>query len=189
MTGDCRQERPTQLAVALLRPTLLAHLLGRSAYGYELRGQLLDIGVECDLGTVYRALNTMEAEGLLRSTWERSSSGRSRRRYELNDAGVGMVEAYVGAVEQLVGVANAFIEMRRRIRMAGAGEDGDGHDDTFPFMRDSTQAGAANGGDLGHISRAGQRAVERSLTGTMTPLRVLPTTRPVNPRVGAAGTR
>ncbi|HEY6377938.1 MAG TPA: helix-turn-helix transcriptional regulator [Candidatus Dormibacteraeota bacterium] len=135
MTGDLRQDRPTQFAVALLKPSILAHLLGRSAYGYELRGQLLAIGLECDLGTVYRALNTMEDEGLLRSTWERSRSGRSRRRYELNPAGVAMVEAYVEAVEQLVGVANAFIEMRRRGEATGACIDLTGSCETLRVTR------------------------------------------------------
>ena len=88
MSGDFRPDRPAALSVGLLRPCILAHLIeGQSVYGYELHHWLLGIGLECDLGTVYRALNTMEAEGLLHSTWERTSGGRSRRRYELNDAG------------------------------------------------------------------------------------------------------
>jgi DNA-binding PadR family transcriptional regulator len=98
----------------LLRPCILAHLIGGdSVYGYELHHWLLGIGLECDLGTVYRSLNTMEAEGLLHSTWERTSGGRSRRRYELNDAGLDMVDAYVAPVEQLCAVAQEFLAMRR----------------------------------------------------------------------------
>jgi DNA-binding PadR family transcriptional regulator len=86
---------------------------GQTVYGYELHHWLLGIGVECDLGTVYRSLNTMEAEGLLHSTWERTAGGRSRRRYELNDAGLDMIDAYVGPVEQLRSVAEEFLAMRK----------------------------------------------------------------------------
>ena len=115
MTGDVRPERPALLTVGLLRPCILAHLLGGSEYGYELHHRLLAVGLECDLGTVYRALNTMEAEGLLRSTWERTSGGRSRRRYEMSQTGVDMVDMYVSPVEQLRGVAQAFLDMRREV--------------------------------------------------------------------------
>jgi DNA-binding PadR family transcriptional regulator len=74
---------------------------------------LLGVGVECDLGTVYRSLNTMEAEGLLHSTWERTAGGRSRRRYELSDPGLDMIDAYVAPVEQLRTVATEFLDMRK----------------------------------------------------------------------------
>jgi DNA-binding PadR family transcriptional regulator len=114
VSGDFRPDRPAALSVGLLRPCILAHLIeGQSVYGYELHHWLLGIGLECDLGTVYRSLNTMEAEGLLHSTWERTSGGRSRRRYELNDAGLDMVDAYVAPVEQLCAVAQEFLAMRR----------------------------------------------------------------------------
>jgi DNA-binding PadR family transcriptional regulator len=118
VSGDIRPDRPAALTVGLLRPCILAHLIGgQSVYGYELHHWLLGIGVECDLGTVYRSLNTMEADGLLHSTWERTSGGRSRRRYELNDAGLDMSDAYVAPVQQLLAVAQEFLAMHK----AGAG--------------------------------------------------------------------
>jgi DNA-binding PadR family transcriptional regulator len=114
VNGDARLDRASTLSVGLLRPCILAHLVGgESAYGYELHHRLLAIGLECDLGTVYRALNTMEGEGLLRSTWERTPGGRSRRRYELSESGLDMVDAYVAPVEQLCSVAQEFLDMRR----------------------------------------------------------------------------
>jgi DNA-binding PadR family transcriptional regulator len=114
MNGDYRPDRPAALSGGMLRPCILAHLVtGDSVYGYELHHWLLAIGVECDQGTVYRALNTMEAEGLLRSTWERTAGGRSRRRYELSESGLDMVDAYVAPVEQLRSVAQAFLDMRK----------------------------------------------------------------------------
>jgi DNA-binding PadR family transcriptional regulator len=86
---------------------------GETVYGYELHHWLLGVGVECDLGTVYRSLNTMEAEGLLHSMWERTAGGRSRRRYELSEPGLDMIDAYVAPVEQLRTVATEFLDMRR----------------------------------------------------------------------------
>jgi DNA-binding PadR family transcriptional regulator len=115
VSGDIRPDRPAALTVGLLRPCILAHLVGGdTVYGYELHHWLLGIGVECDLGTVYRSLNTMEADGLLHSTWERTAGGRSRRRYELSEAGLDMVDAYVAPVEQLRAVAQEFLVMRKR---------------------------------------------------------------------------
>jgi len=123
MSGDLRPDRPGALTVGLLRPCILAHLMdGDSVYGYELHHWLLGIGVECDLGTVYRSLNTMEAEGLLHSTWERTAGGRSRRRYELSEPGRDMIDAYVAPVEQLRTVATEFLDMRKARESRSASE-------------------------------------------------------------------
>jgi DNA-binding PadR family transcriptional regulator len=114
VSGDLRPDRPAALTVGLLRPCILAHLMdGETVYGYELHHWLLGVGVECDLGTVYRSLNTMEAEGLLHSTWERTAGGRSRRRYELSEPGLDMIDAYAAPVEQLRTVATEFLDMRK----------------------------------------------------------------------------
>jgi DNA-binding PadR family transcriptional regulator len=112
MTADPRQERSAPISIALLKPCILAHLLGGSAYGYELHHRLVSVGLGCDLGTVYRALNTLENDGLLRSTWERSQEGRSRHRFELTQAGADTVDMYVPAVEQLLSTARSFLDMR-----------------------------------------------------------------------------
>jgi DNA-binding PadR family transcriptional regulator len=134
VSGDIRPDRPAALAVGLLKPCTLAHLIsGQSVYGYELHHWLLGIGVECDLGTVYRSLNTMEAEGLLHSTWERTAGGRSRRRYELSDAGLDMVDAYVAPVEQLCAVAEEFLSMRKGAsRQAVDAASAAAHAESFP---------------------------------------------------------
>jgi DNA-binding PadR family transcriptional regulator len=124
VSGDLRPERPAALTVGLLRPCILAHLMGGdTVYGYELHHWLLGIGVECDLGTVYRSLNTMESEGLLHSTWERSVGGRSRRRYELSEPGLDMIDAYVAPVEQLRTVATEFLDMRRACESRAAADE------------------------------------------------------------------
>jgi PadR family transcriptional regulator, regulatory protein PadR len=134
VTNDARGDRPALLAHGLIRPSILVHLVGgESVYGYELHHRLRTVGLECDQGTVYRALNTMEDEGLLRSTWERTAGGRSRRRYELTEAGADVVDSYVTPVEQVMSVAQAFLDMRKRI--SGAPR---------PVEQPSLQAGEAS---------------------------------------------
>ena len=71
---------------------------------------------------MYRSLNTMEADGLLHSTWERTAGGRSRRRYELSEPGRDMIDAYVAPVEQLRTVATEFLDMRKARREAAPHE-------------------------------------------------------------------
>ena len=87
----------------------------------------------------------MEAEGLLHSTWERTSGGRSRRRYELSEHGHDMVDAYVAPVERLRGVAQEFLEMRKR----GAG---DSPELGAPRRTDSGPMPAANAAEQLSIS-------------------------------------
>jgi len=137
VSGDPRPDRPAALTVGLMRPCILAHLVGgQTVYGYELHHWLLGIGVDCDLGTVYRSLNTMESEGLLHSTWERTAGGRSRRRYELSEPGLDMIDAYVAPVERLRAVAQEFLDMRK----VGEGRDVTAHDPEHQLSSPSLSA-------------------------------------------------
>ena len=149
MSGDARADRPAALSVCLLRPCILAHLIGGdTVYGYELHHWLVRIGLECDLGTVYRSLNTMEAEGLLRSSWERTAGGRSRRRYVLSESGLDMVDAFAAPVEQLRAVAQEFLDMRKGGLGASSSDGIDANRDTVapePSHGRRARALAANG--------------------------------------------
>ena len=70
-----------------LRPCLLLLLGEEPAYGYELREKLAPMSPSpWDMGTVYRALNNMEEDGLVVSSWERSAEGPRRRRYDITGA-------------------------------------------------------------------------------------------------------
>ncbi len=90
-----------------LRPCLLLLLREEPTYGYELRDKLSSLSAShWDPGTVYRALNTMEDEGLVRSTWERSAEGPRRRRYEISAAGSTELDAWAHelcAVRDMIG--------------------------------------------------------------------------------------
>jgi DNA-binding PadR family transcriptional regulator len=58
------------------------------AHGYDLHERLRALGFgRDDPGRLYRALRTLESDGLVRSVWEKSTSGPDRRTYELTRAG------------------------------------------------------------------------------------------------------
>jgi PadR family transcriptional regulator PadR len=74
----------------------LLQLLGRKpGYGYDLRDQLVAMGVRPhDFGQLYRTLRAMEKDGLVLSCWESSEAGPSRRTYHLTDKGRAQLAAW-----------------------------------------------------------------------------------------------
>ncbi len=89
MVGLSSDQRPAQvLPKNFLRPCLLLLLRERPAHGYDLLERLRPMGFSRDdPGRLYRALRSLEKDGLVRSVWEKSSSGPDRRTYELTPAG------------------------------------------------------------------------------------------------------
>ena len=72
-----------------LRPCLLLLLREQPAHGYELLERLRPLGFAGDdPGGVYRALRALEADGLVGSAWQRSTSGPDRRMYALTRSGM-----------------------------------------------------------------------------------------------------
>lgn len=68
------------LVLAVLSSLKEAH------YGYSLRKQLNDNGIEIDEGTLYPLIRRLAEQGLLDSEWQHTE-GRERRYYQLNDTG------------------------------------------------------------------------------------------------------
>ncbi len=86
---------PTDLTPAqvlpknFLRPCLLLLLREQPAHGYDLLERLRPLGFSRDdPGRLYRALRTLETDELVRSVWEKSTTGPDRRMYELTRAGM-----------------------------------------------------------------------------------------------------
>lgn len=72
-----------------LRPCLLLLLREQPAHGYDLLERLRPLGFNRDdPGRLYRALRALETDGLVRSVWEKSTSGPDRRMYELARKGM-----------------------------------------------------------------------------------------------------
>lgn len=55
-------------------------------YGYSLRQQLEDGGIDIDEGTLYPLIRRLAEQGLLDSEWKHSG-GRERRYYQLSELG------------------------------------------------------------------------------------------------------
>lgn len=74
-----------ELRRGALTLAVLAALRGEH-YGYSLRRQLLDAGLDIEEGTLYPLIRRLETQGLLESRWE-AVDGRNRRYYRLSPAG------------------------------------------------------------------------------------------------------
>ncbi len=83
------EDEAPALPKSFLRPCLLLLLREQPAHGYELLDRLRQLGFAGDdPGGLYRALRTLEGDGLVRSAWQRSRAGPDRRIYELTRAGM-----------------------------------------------------------------------------------------------------
>jgi DNA-binding PadR family transcriptional regulator len=71
-------------------PIILKLLDEREMYGYELIrivNERTDRALEWKEGTVYPWLHRLESDGLIRSQWRQSASGRRRKYYALTRTG------------------------------------------------------------------------------------------------------
>ncbi|HXH88164.1 MAG TPA: PadR family transcriptional regulator [Gaiellaceae bacterium] len=83
------EDEAPALPKSFLRPCLLLLLREQPAHGYELLERLHPLGFSGDdPGGLYRALRTLETDGLVHSAWEPSQTGPNRRIYELTRAGM-----------------------------------------------------------------------------------------------------
>lgn len=75
----------------LLRPVILSVLAKGDSHGYAITEELGRLaafaGQPPDHTGVYRALQSMEAEGLIASDWEHPQSGPAKRTYTLTPKG------------------------------------------------------------------------------------------------------
>jgi len=80
---------PAALPKNFLRPCLLLLLREQPGHGYDILERLQTLGLSGDdPGGLYRALRTLERDGLVRSGWEPSQNGPDRRIYQLTRAGM-----------------------------------------------------------------------------------------------------
>ena len=93
-----------------LRPCLLLLLREQPAHGYDLIERLRPLGFNRDdPGRLYRALRSLENDGLVRSVWEDSSSGPERRIYQLTREGMETLHASVAALRQAHELLGGFV--------------------------------------------------------------------------------
>jgi DNA-binding PadR family transcriptional regulator len=95
-----------------LRPWTLLLLWHEPAHGADLRERLAALGMP---GADYRFLRSLEAEGLLRSTWAHGEGvGPDRRVYSLTNAGLEQLERDAEALGNVADALAAFLDRHRR---------------------------------------------------------------------------
>ncbi len=102
-------------------PALLVLLSDGPTHGYELLERLPELlGEErVDVGNVYRALRSLEDEGLVVSEWSADLPGPTKRTYTLTDEGRAALAAWIDSLTALRDGLDSFVE---RARMKG-GDD------------------------------------------------------------------
>lgn len=100
----------TALPKNFIRPCLLLLLREQPAHGYDLVERLRPFGVaRDDPGRLYRALRSLEKEGLVHSAWEKSQAGPDRRIYELTRAGAEALHEEVKAIAAVSDLLEGFL--------------------------------------------------------------------------------
>ena len=82
-----------KLRLELRRGSLVLAVLAAlktERYGYTLRKELADAGLEIDEGALYPMLRRLESQGLLTSEW-REEDKRNKRFYRLSPEGEGLL--------------------------------------------------------------------------------------------------
>jgi len=93
-----------------VRPCVLLLLREHPAHGYDLLERLRCFGFSAtDPGRLYRALRSLESDGLVRSAWEPSETGPNRRIYELTRAGMEDLHANAGTIAATATALERFL--------------------------------------------------------------------------------
>ena len=94
-----------------LQPCLLLLLAEHADHGYELAARLRPLhDGDGDSGSVYRALRSLEKQGLVRSEWCTSAAGPARRTYHITAAGLELLGAQARELEHIHEVLHLFLE-------------------------------------------------------------------------------
>ena len=102
-----------------LHACLLLLIAESPTHGYDLMERLAELGLGgVDSGAVYRALRTLNQDGLLESWWEESGPGPVRRRYRLSDAGAASLQGWAGIVDESASSLHSFLARHRQLQEA-----------------------------------------------------------------------
>jgi len=94
-----------------IEPALLLLLRDGETHGYDLADSLAEMAPDdpVDLGNLYRLLRSLEGDGVVTSRWRDDLPGRSKRTYELTDAGLRLLETWAEALGRTEGTIAAFL--------------------------------------------------------------------------------
>jgi DNA-binding PadR family transcriptional regulator len=86
-----------------LQSCLLVLLHRQPGYGYSLMNDLKEFGFQpeyMDISIIYRALRTLEAEGLISDSWDENSLGPQRRVYTITPQGEAALAGWIENLRQ-----------------------------------------------------------------------------------------
>ncbi len=107
----------TRLLSGFVRPWVLLAIRARPAHGYELIERLRELGLPPDGGGLYRYLNQLEADGLVRSDWEAPAGvGPRRRVYRVTRKGTRQIHRDAATVRLLGEAIGAYTEDYDKVR-------------------------------------------------------------------------
>ena len=119
MTTRRQGRGPVVMPRTYLHGCLLLLIAEAPAHGYELVERLAELGLATvDSAAVYRALRTLDEEGLLESWWEESYSGPVRRRYQISDLGVRTLENSAADIGDSAFCFNSFLARHSQLRQS-----------------------------------------------------------------------
>jgi PadR family transcriptional regulator PadR len=101
--GDFHSDLFSTLRLELRRGLLIVAVLAqlrREHYGYTLRKDLADLGIEIEEGTLYPLLRRLETQGLLESEW-REENHRQKRFYKLSREGRTILKQLLAELEKI----------------------------------------------------------------------------------------
>jgi DNA-binding PadR family transcriptional regulator len=107
-------DRLDKLRLELRRGVLVLAVLASSRtpqYGYSLRKQLNDNGIDIDEGTLYPLVRRLAEQGLLDSQWQ-MAEGRERRYYQLSATGAEVLAQLSAEWQQLNGSLATLLEQQ-----------------------------------------------------------------------------
>ncbi len=81
-------------------------------YGYTLKKDLTDLGMDIDEGTLYPLLRRLESQGLLVSEW-REEDKRNKRFYRLSPQGKGVLKELLAEWQQINASVNRIVSGSR----------------------------------------------------------------------------
>lgn len=101
------------LGLELRRGTVVIAVLSQlreEQYGYSLKQQLAEGGLDINEGTLYPLLRRLESQGLLNSEWRVVDDARPRRYYRISDVGEQALADLGKEWQQISDAINTFLK-------------------------------------------------------------------------------
>jgi PadR family transcriptional regulator PadR len=101
------------LVAASATPLIMALLKEQDSYGYEIIKHIRELSNDelvWTEGMLYPVLHRLEKNGLIESYWKESSTGRKRKYYRLNKAGLAELEEHRKQWELVYSVLSKIID-------------------------------------------------------------------------------